>query len=153
MATNVEGNKAIARRLAEELVQGGDLALVDELFAVDYVPHDPSDPGRPGGRDGARQFIAMLHTGMSDVRYTIEDLIAEGDRVMYRWTLRGRHTGPFMGIPPTGNRIAIDGIDLFRIEAGRIAESWVAADALGMLQQLGVLPPPGPPGAAAPGPA
>lgn len=136
-------NKAVIRRIVDEVLTGGNLDLVDELFAPEYVPHDPSNPARPGGIEGAKQFAGMLHTGLSGVRYTVVEMVAEGDKVMYRWTLEGRHTGPFMGIPPTGRSIKISGIDAFRLDKGRIVESWVAADAMGMLQQLGVIPAPG----------
>ncbi len=142
---SIEEHKAIVRRLAEEVIQGGNLDLIPALFAPDYVPHDPSNPTRRGGIEGARDFIAQLQEGVTDVRYTIEDLIAEGDKVMYRWTLSFRHTGPMMGIPPTGNSVSFGGVDIFRLAGGKIAESWVYADALGMLRQFGVLPPPGPP--------
>ncbi len=138
----IEKNKELIRALAEDVIHRGDLERIPEFFAPNYMPHDPSNPGRMGGIEGAVRFISMLHAGMSDIRYTIEDLIAEGDKVVYRWLLRGTHTGTFMGIPPTGNTIAITGIDIFRITGGKIVESWVNADAFGMLQQLGALPPP-----------
>ena len=72
---SIEENKAIVRRLAQEVVQGGNLNLIDELFAPDYVPHDPSNPGRPGGLDGAKLFIGMLRSGLPDLQYRVEDLI------------------------------------------------------------------------------
>jgi len=141
----LERNKEIIRTLAEDVIHRGAIERVAEFFAPDYRPHDPSNPARRGGLEGAREFIAMLHAGMSDVRYAIEDLIAEGDRVVYRWTLQGTHTGVFMGIPPSGKSIRVTGMDMFRLEGGKIVESWASADALGMLQQLGALPPLGPP--------
>jgi steroid delta-isomerase-like uncharacterized protein len=109
------------------------------------VAHDPSNPGRAGGLEGAKQFITGFQGGLSSFEYNVEDMLAEGDEVVYRWTMRAVHSGPFMGIPPTGNRLSITGIDMFRLADGKIAESWVVADALGMLQQLGVIPPMGPP--------
>jgi steroid delta-isomerase-like uncharacterized protein len=135
-------NKARIRQFVDEVLVGGDLALVDELFAPSYVVHDPSNPGRAGGIAGARAFVTLLHQGLSERAYVVEDMLAEGDRVVYRWTLRGRHTGLLMGLPPTGRDIAISGIDLFRLEHDKIIESWALADALGLLQQLGVIPAP-----------
>ena len=142
--TTAADNKAIVLRLVREVLQGGRLELVEEFFAPEYVPHDPSNPGRPGGIEGARGFIAQLHTMAEGVSYTPEHVLAEGDLVAYYWTLRFTHTGPMMGIPPTGNRVSFGGVDIFRLPGGKIAESWVYADALGMLRQLGVLPPPAP---------
>jgi steroid delta-isomerase-like uncharacterized protein len=139
----LDRNKEIIRTLAE-VVQRGDLDRVAELFAPDYAPHDPSNPLRRGGVEGAREFIAMLHAGLSDVRYAIGGLTAEDDRVVYRFTLQGIHTGVFMGIPPSGRTIRVTGMDMFRLVNGKIVESWASADALGMLQQLGALPPLGP---------
>lgn len=141
----IEANKQIIKTLAEEVIQRGALERIAEFFSPDYVPHDPSNPARRGGVDGAREFIGMLHAGLSDIRYTVEDLIAESDRVVYRWVLQGIHTGFFMGVPPSGKTLRVTGIDIFRLANGKIVESWVSADALGMLQQLGVLPPMGPP--------
>ena len=146
-------NKAIVRRFAEEVVAGGALDKIPELFAPGFVAHDPANPERLGGVEGARAFVAMLHGGLSDLRYVIEDLIGEGDRVVYRWSLRGTHTGPFMGVPPTGKSLELAGIDIFRLLDGKIIESWVVADASGLLRQLGAgapaaaAPPPGPPSA------
>jgi steroid delta-isomerase-like uncharacterized protein len=148
----LERNKEIIRTLAEDVIARGDLERVADIFAPTYAPHDPSNPSRRGGVEGAREFIAMLHAGMSDVRYSIEDLTAEGDRVVYRWTLQGTHTGVFMGVPPSGRTIRVTGMDMFRLVNGKIVESWASADALGMLQQLGVLPAPGPPPGASAGP-
>jgi steroid delta-isomerase-like uncharacterized protein len=141
----LDRNKEIIRTLAEDVIHRGDLDRVAEFFAPEYAPHDPSNPGRRGGVEGAREFIGMLHAGLGDVRYSIEGLTAEADRVVYRWTLQGTHTGVFMGIPPSGRTIRVTGMDMFRLADGKIVESWASADALGMLQQLGVLPPLGGP--------
>ena len=146
VSATTEENKRIVRRLVDEVLNGGNLALIDELFDPAYLPHDTSNPGRGGGIAGAREFIAPLHeAGLTDVRYEIEGLMAEGDLVAYRWTLQFVHTGPLMGIPATGRPVAITGADIFRLADGRIVESWVYPDALGMMQQLGILPPMGRP--------
>lgn len=141
----LERNKEIIRILAEDVIQGGNLERIAELFAPDYVPHDPSNPSRRGGVEGAREFIGMLHAGLSEIRYAIAGVTAEDDRVVYRWALQGVHTGVLMGIPPSGRPIRVMGMDMFRVANGKIVESWASADALGMLQQLGALPPLGPP--------
>jgi steroid delta-isomerase-like uncharacterized protein len=140
-----EGNKAIIRRFVDEVINGGNVELVDQLVAPNYAVHDQSNPDRPNGIDGVKGFIQMFKGGLSEWKYTIEGMMAENDSVMYRWTMEAVHSGPFMGIPPTGKRLKISGVDIFRVENGKIVESWAYADALGMLQQLGVIPPMGPP--------
>jgi steroid delta-isomerase-like uncharacterized protein len=140
-----EANKAIIRRFVDHVLNGGHVELVDQLFAPNYMVHDPSNPQRPNGIEGVKGFLHMFKTGLSEWKYTIDGMMAENDSVMYRWTMEAVHTGQFMGIPPTGKRLKIGGVDIFRIENGKIVESWAYADALGMLQQLGVSPPMGPP--------
>lgn len=138
----IEQNKRIVREFAEDVVRRGNLERIPEFVSPAYVAHDPSNPGRVGGLEGARRFISMLHAGMSNIEYTVEDMIAEDDKVVYRWLLRATHSGVFMGVPPTGNQVTMTGIDIIRLVNGKIVESWVNADAFGLLQQLGVLPPP-----------
>ncbi len=121
---SIEEHKAIVRRLAEEVIQGGNLDLIPALFAPDYVPHDPSNPTRRGGIEGARDFIAQLQEGVTDVRYTIEDLIAEGDKVVRRFKCSGTHLGEWLGHGPTGRRFeGIDEVYIFRIRDGRIVHA------------------------------
>ena len=135
-------NKAIIRRFLEEIFAGGNLELVDELFAPNFVLHDPSVPQEVRGPEGIRQYITMYRTAYPDTHFTIEDQIAEGDRVVTRWTGQGTHQGELMGIPPTGRRVTVTGIEVDRIAGGKIEETWVSYDALGMMQQLGVVPSP-----------
>ncbi len=137
-----EGNKAIIRRFVEEVQNGGDLAAVDELTAPGYVNHS-APPGVPGDREGLKQLTAMFRRAFPDGRMTIEEMVAEGDRVATRKTFRGTHRGELMGIPPTGRAVAIGLIDIVRLVDGKVVESWSAADDLGLLQQLGALPSPG----------
>lgn len=132
-------NKRLIQRFVDEVMNGGNLNVVDSLFSPDYIPHDPSNPDRQGGIEGAKQFIRMLHMGLTDGQYMVQDMIAEGDRVAYRWILAGTHTGDFMGIPASGKDLYFSGMDMYRLINGKIVESWVIADALTMLQQLGVL--------------
>jgi steroid delta-isomerase-like uncharacterized protein len=134
-----EQNKAIVRRLYEEIWDKGNLAVLDELHAVDAVDHN-RPPGLPPGREGVKQFFRMYLAAFPDVRMVIEDQVAEGDRVVTRWTATGTHKGELMGIPPTGKQVRVSGIDINRLEGGKIIESWGSSDQLGMMQQLGVIP-------------
>ncbi len=138
-----EENKALARRLVEELYSQGKLDIVDELFDSNYVGHDPASPQEIRGPEGVKQFASMYRNAFSDVQVTVEDQIAEGDKVVTRWRGSGIHQGEFMGIPPTGNRAELTGITISRFANGKIVEDWTNSDTLGMLQQLGVIPPPG----------
>ena len=139
---STEENKAISRRVAEEIFNGGNLDLVDELYASDYVLHDPSLPEDLIGPEGIKQYVAMNLGAFPDARVTVEDEIAEGDKVVSRWTATGTHTGDFMGIPPTGNRVEISGVTINRFSGGKIAEDWYQCDDLGMMRQLGLIPSP-----------
>ena len=137
-----EQNKAIVRRLMEGCFNTGDLAVIDELCSTDYVSHDPGQDVR--GPEEFRQQGTMYRTAFpDDIQVTIKDQIAEGDMVVTRWTGGGTHKGQMMDIPPTGNYVTVTGIDISRIESGKIVESWSNFDQLGMMQQLGVIPAPG----------
>jgi steroid delta-isomerase-like uncharacterized protein len=136
-----EQNKTIARRAFEEVQSRGNLALVDELVAGDYVGHTPLKEIH--GPEGAKQFFSMLREAFPNMQVTVEDQIAEGDKVVTRWTGRGTHKGHFQGMPPTGRQMTMTGITIFRIAAGKLVEGWTNADMLGLMQQLGVVPVPG----------
>jgi steroid delta-isomerase-like uncharacterized protein len=136
-------NKAIFRRYFEEVLNTGDLTLVDELIAPNYVSHYPTGYDFGGGPDDVKQIVTMVRTAFPDVHFTVEDMIAEGNKVVGRWTFRGTHEGDFMGIPPTGRKAAVMGIAIYRIADGKIAEAWVAWDAMGLMQQLGAVTPGG----------
>lgn len=136
---SVEENKAIFRRIVEEGFNKGNLAIVDELVATNHVNHTDN----VHGPEEYKQFITMYRTAFPDLHMTIEDQIAEGDKVVNRWTSRGTHKGDLMGIPPTGKQITVMGMYVARIIGGKIVEEWGNFDALGMMQQLGVVPPPG----------
>ena len=136
-----EGNKDLARRFMEEVYNKGNVDFIDEVVAYDYVAHDPSSPeGTGGGADGAKRFVETYRGALPDLRMTVEDLIAEGDKVVTRWTARGTHQGVLMGIPPSGNRVEVTGISVDRIEGGKFVEGWSNYDALGMMQQIGAVP-------------
>ena len=133
---STEDNKALVRRWYEEFNQR-NLARVDELFTPDYVYHNP--PTTLHGREEFKQFLSLYLTAFPDARFTVEDELAEGDLVASRSTLRGTHQGEFMGIPPTGKPVTVTGMSIDRIVGGKFVEGWLNFDALGMLQQLGVI--------------
>jgi predicted ester cyclase len=133
-----ERNKAQMRRVIEEIYNRGDLAAIDELATRDMVIHAPT--GDIVGREGVRQYVAALRTGFPDLQVTIEDQIAEGDRVVTRWTARGTHAGEFQGLAPTGRRTCVTGTDIDRMVEGRAVECWMQMDELGLMQQLGAVP-------------
>jgi steroid delta-isomerase-like uncharacterized protein len=133
-----EQNKALVRRVIEEVYNRGNLALVDELSTSDLVIHLTSQEIR--GREGAKEYVAALRAAFPDLHITIEDQIAEGDRVVTRWTARGTHRGEFQGISPTGRQVRVAGTDIDRIADGKAVECWSHVDELGMMQQLGTIP-------------
>ena len=138
---SAEEHKAIARR-AYEIFSSGSLEAIEEVIAPDLVDHN-AQPGRTGGIEGTRQVLGMLRAAFPDLRFTPDDLIAEGDRVVARVTLTGTHQGEFQGLPPTGKQVTISGIEIVRIANGKAVERWGQFDNLGMLQQLGAIPAPG----------
>ncbi len=136
-----EENKALARRWADIFAQG-NLDLVDEIYAPDYVGHDPTLPEDIRGVEAARQYAAMYRSAFPDLQVIIEDQIAEGDKVATRYTVRGTHQGELEGIAPTGNRVEMTGIVIAHIADGKIVEDWASFDVLGMMQQIGAIPAP-----------
>jgi steroid delta-isomerase-like uncharacterized protein len=144
---SAEANKAIVRRFYEEIFSQGKLELAAELFTADYVNHDSGSPpgGWPHGPEGIHTVVGMYRSAFPDTQFTIDDQIAEGDRVVTRWSARGTNNGSLMGMPPSGRPISITGISIERFVDGKMAETWVNFDALGMMQQIGVIPAPGQP--------
>ena len=134
---STEANKETARRLYE-LLNAATVDGVADLVSADYEEHDPL-PGQGTGREGVLQRLSMI-TGALAPQFTVEDVVAEGDRVVVRWTQTGTHVGEFAGIPPTGKSFTIGGIDIYRAEDGVLCEHWHQVDQLSMLGQLGVLP-------------
>jgi steroid delta-isomerase-like uncharacterized protein len=139
---SAETNKALVERFYQEIFSQGRLELAAELFANDYVNHDTGAPsgGWPHGPEGIHTLVGAYRTALPDAQFAIEDQIAEGDRVVTRWSARGTNTGSLMGMPPTGRSVAITGISIERIAGGKIAETWVNFDAMGMFQQMGIIP-------------
>ena len=134
-----EENKAIVRQQEEELFTQGNLDAADEVYAPDYVGHDPSNSEEVRGLEAAKRAASDYRQAFPDLRVTVEDLIAEGDRVAARLRFRGTHLGELDGIAPTGRRVDCTGIVISRIEEGKIAEDWANFDDLGMMQQLGLI--------------
>ena len=132
--------KAIPRRLIEEVYNQGKLDVVYEVIAAEYVGHDPSLPEDIAGAAAERELAAAYRLAFPDLSITIEDQVAEGDRVVTRWTARGTHIGDLWRIPATRKEIRVSGTSVDRIQNGRILESWANWDSLGLMQQLGVLP-------------
>ncbi len=142
---SAEENKVLLQRAYEQLFNQGNLDQIEEIFSADLVDHEAPPPGMEGleGIEVLRQFVKVSRDAFPDLQFTAEDMIAEGDKVAARYTMRGTHQGEFLGVAPTGNRIEVTGIDIVRFEGGKMVEHWANSDELGMLQQLGVVPPPG----------
>ena len=136
---SADRNKEIVRRLAVEPWEG-DLGVIDELTAADYIGHDPAVPEPQRGPEGIKEFVTGYLAAFPDGTITIEDQLAEGDLVATRWTGRGTHRGELMGIPPTGKQVTVTGLTISRVVKGKVVEEWTNWDTLGMLQQLGVVP-------------
>jgi predicted ester cyclase len=138
---STEENKTLLRRSVEEIFSAqGDLDVADEIYAPDYVGHNPLDPEDVRGPEGAKEQARMYRSAFPDVRLSIEEQVAEGDRVVTRWIGSGTHQGEMMGIVPTGNQIRVDGITISRIQDGKVVEDWELFNALGLMQQLGAVP-------------
>jgi steroid delta-isomerase-like uncharacterized protein len=135
-----EQNKAIVRRLFAELWNNGKLSVADEIFTPNYEHHDSSTPDFGRGPDSEKKRATLYRTAFPDLHLTIEDVIAEGETVMTRWSCRGTHKGDLNGIAPTGKQITIYGMTVARVSNGKMAEGFVSWDALGLMQQLGVVP-------------
>jgi len=134
-------NKAIVRRFVDEVQSAGNIDAIDELCSPEFVNHS-APPGVPSNREGVKQVTAMFRQAFPDSYFTVEDMVAEGDKVATRKTFHGTHQGEFMGIPPTGQQVSIGLIDIVRIVDGKVVEHWSMGDNLGMMQQLGVIPTP-----------
>jgi steroid delta-isomerase-like uncharacterized protein len=127
-------NRAIVRRVLS-VFNTGDLAVLEELVAADYTNHN-APTGAPQGLEGRVQAVSMFRRGFPDLVSTVEDEIAEGDRVVVRVSLRGTNTGDFMGRPPTGRAVSVSGIDIFRVAGGKVTDRWGVLDMQALNQQL-----------------
>lgn len=131
----VTANKELVRRLYKEVYVDWNMELVDELVSTQFISHD-WPKGSPTGPEGFRNFYSAIRSALPDARYEVDDLIAEGDKVVVRWRLLGTHKGAFGGIAPTGQSIALKGIAIYRVEGGKLIERWVVTDLHGLLQEI-----------------
>jgi steroid delta-isomerase-like uncharacterized protein len=136
---STEDNKAVARRVIEQIINTGDVSAVDEVIATDYVY---SSPGMPDvrGPEGMKEFVGMYRAAFPDVRLTVDQQIAEGDSVLTRWTATGTHLGEFMGIAPTRKQVTVNGMILSRFADGKLIDDYEIMDVFGLVQQLGGMP-------------
>jgi steroid delta-isomerase-like uncharacterized protein len=137
-----EQNKTAVRRLFNELWNQGNLQIADELIAPTYQHHDNSTPDMGKGPEGEKKRVNLYRTAFHDFRLNIDDLFAEGETVVARWSCRGVHNGELNGIAPTNKQFAITGVTITRFSNGKIVEGFVNWDALGLMRQLGVVPEP-----------
>jgi predicted ester cyclase len=139
---SLKENKELARRFFHGAWNDGNMALIDDLIPPDALDHSSVAGKEPERGPGSFKFIiGMFRSALEGIRLTIDDEIAEGDKVVHRWTIRGKHTAPLFGVPPTGKDIAFTGTTTVRIVEGRIVERWANVDELNLLRQLGVVPP------------
>ena len=141
-----QGSKELVRRYYEQVFNERRPDVVDQLAVEDYVEHDPF-PGQGDGRADLKARVRLILDAMNPLHFSVEDVVAEGDRIVVRWVQQGTQSGPFMGIPPTGRQFTIAGIDVHRMRDGLMAEHWHVVDLFGLLQQLGAIPAPSTAGA------
>jgi steroid delta-isomerase-like uncharacterized protein len=137
-------SKAIARHLYEEVLNKRRVELVDELMSPSHAMHSNHIPDSCIGPEAYKREVARFVTGFPDLRFTVEDMVAESDKVAVLWTISGTHKGEFRGISPTGRKVSVEGITINHIEDGKIMDSYISVDYLGLMQQLGVAPAFGP---------
>ena len=136
---SLEENKAKIRLIHDEVINKGNMSIIDELVSVNIVDHGiPLEV--PNGVDGMKQMVTTFRTAFPDINLTREDMIAEGDKVVCRYTMRGTHKGELMGIAPTGKQVTLSGIEINRFEQGKLVEHWEQADMMGLMQQIGSSP-------------
>jgi steroid delta-isomerase-like uncharacterized protein len=139
---STEANKAVIRRFRAEVFNRGNVDLLEEIVTPDALDHSPN-PGQPPGIEGVKWVVRTYRAASPDFHMEPHDENAEGNKVVSRWTITGTHQGDLFGIPPTGKRVSIAGIDIIRVTDGMMAEHWLSVDQLGLLQQLGIIPTPG----------
>jgi steroid delta-isomerase-like uncharacterized protein len=137
--SEIERNKAVIRRFVQEVQNNKNWAAYDELNDPDFV-NLSAPPGVPADREGGKVYLKAFAEAYPDAQYTIDDMIAEGDRVVTKKTFTGTNTGEFAGIPATGKRVALQFVDIMRVRDGKIVEHWLCLDQLSWLQQLGLAP-------------
>jgi steroid delta-isomerase-like uncharacterized protein len=135
-------NIAVLERFIEEVINQGHLDAADEIVEENFVELDPL-PGQRQGRDGLKEVIGMMRAAFPDIHWVADETIAAGEKVVTRFTWTGTHRGAFLGIPATGRKVAVKGVVIDRLSGGKMADSRILMDTLGMMQQLGVVPTPG----------
>ena len=133
-------NEQLVRRAFDELWSQGRLEIADEVFSPDYINHDPATPNLGKGPEAEKQIVTLYRNAFPDLQFTIDQMVVAGDFVTTRFTARGTHKGQLWGIAPTKRLVRVGGTALYLVLGGRIAERWAVWDALGLMQQLGVVP-------------
>ena len=133
------GNKAVIRRFIDEVLNQKRLEVADEIVAVDFVELDPL-PGQRQGREGLKEVLGMLSGAFPDIHWVVEEMVGEGDKVVTRFTWTGTHRGTFLGVPATGKSVAVKGVVIDRVVSGKMTDSRILMDTMGMMVQLGVVP-------------
>jgi steroid delta-isomerase-like uncharacterized protein len=128
-------NKELVRLFYKDVYVNWNMARVDEVVSAQFISHDWPESG-PRGPEAFRDYYSAIRSALPDARYEVDDLIAEGDRVVVRWRLLGTHEGSFRGIPPSGRRISLQGIAIYRVEHGKLMERWVVSDLYGVLEEI-----------------
>lgn len=137
---SVEQNKALFRRFIEEVFNKGNVSTIDEFLAPNFVEREVLPPGTPSGREGVKQLTMMFRTAFPDFNVSIDDMIAEGDKIVARTTWSGTQKGEFMGIPSSGKCVSFNVIDIIRISDGKGVEHWGVMDSSSLMQQIGAIP-------------
>ncbi len=138
-----EENKALARREVEEIFTQGKLDVAEEIYTSDFVDHDLVLPREMHGPEEMKEYVAMYRSAFPDLKVPLEDQVAEGDKVVNRWTAQGTHLGEYMGIAPTGKEVRFAGMHISHIaQEGKIAENWEVYDLMGLMRQIGAVPTP-----------
>jgi steroid delta-isomerase-like uncharacterized protein len=132
-------NKAVISRFLEEVINQGQLGVADEIVAEDFIELDPL-PGQRQGREGLKEVIGGLLAAFPDMHWVADEMVGEGEKVVTRFTWTGTHRGTFLGIPATGKNVTVKGVVIDRLVGGRMTDSRILMDTLGMMQQLGVIP-------------
>lgn len=132
-------NEAVVARFIEEVINRGQLTTADEIVAEDFIEWDPL-PGQRQGREGLKEVISMLRSAFPDIHWFTDETISAGEKVVTRFTWTGAHQGPFLGIPPTAKPVRVKGVVIDRVVSGKMIDSRILMDTLGLMQQLGVAP-------------
>lgn len=133
------GNKAVIRRFIDEVLNQKRLEVADEIVAEDFVELDPL-PGQRQGREGLKEVLAMMSAAFPDIHWAVEEMVGEGEKVVTRFTWTGTHRGTFLGVPATGKSVSVKGVVIDRVVGGKMTDSRILMDTMGMMQQLGVVP-------------